>query len=212
MPYRGFFREGGKRGSGVQGLVGNELLHHSFQAYEVWSVLQQVFPDGAGLPARNPACADQEQACVMKEACTASLCIASRWSATRWYHQPTKARQPLTACNGWPECLWPDSFFCRQRSRLEPDCNGARSFSGKYSRRPGFCGTKIIYNFLRKHRSSHYNPDKKIPSLKGLFFTFRLDETRLQNPEDEYLPGDPIHELPQPAASCSRLWSLATGQ
>ena len=119
MPYRGVFREGGKRGSGGQGLVGNELLHHSFQAYEVWSVLQQVVPDGAGCPARDPAGADQKQACVMKETCTASLCIASRWSATRWYHQPTKARQPPTACNGCGH--WQGEATLRPGRRSTPE-------------------------------------------------------------------------------------------
>ena len=164
-----------------------------------------MFPDGVGLPARDPACADQEQACVMKETCTASLCIASRWSATRWYHQPTKARQPPTACNGCGH--W------QGEAAATGGCNGAELFSGKYSRRPGFCSTKFSTSFLRKHRSPSYNPKRKIPSLKGIFFPFRLYETRQQNPEYyEYLPGDPSHEQPQPVAYCSRLWSPATGQ
>ena len=40
MPYR-VVREGGKRGSGGQGLVGNGVLHYSVQAYEVWPVLSR---------------------------------------------------------------------------------------------------------------------------------------------------------------------------
>lgn len=166
MPYRGVFREGCKRGSGRQGPVGNELLHHSFQAYEVWSVLQQVFPDGADLPARDPACADQEQACVMKETCTASLCIASRWSATRWYHQPTKARQPPTTCNGCGR--WQGG------AAATGGCNGAELFSGKYNRRPGFRRTKFG-TFSAETPLPLLQPQKKDPLPGRPFLSFSFE-------------------------------------
>ena len=129
----------------------------------------------------------------------ASLPIASRWKAQEGYHQPStgcrQARKGTTAFNGCGH--WQGA------SRH----NRTDTFSGKYSRRPGFCGTKAL-TFLRKHRS-HLNPKIKIPALKGLLLNF--GETRLQNPEeDEYLLENPTHEPLQPTASCSRLWPPAT--
>ena len=117
MPNRGNIREGGIGGSGKQD--------------DDRCKLQQVSPDGAVLPARGRPRADREKVGLVVEACSASLQIASRWSArrrkSRGYHQPNTCRgQQLAACNGCGHWQGAGAF------------NGTYA-RGKYSRRREFC-------------------------------------------------------------------------